>query len=200
MDIANRILGFLKAIFRALTLSSLACLPGFAGCGTEVYDLYIDVNVPRVYDNANSLGYRRYQRQRLQGVLYADEDGVRIEGLYNRKHKVGGVHVRYTCEVDNAEWAIVGNNRTGVFKRPSVKFALEAVPSYIGAYEPTDDETLVLTLAGSGTFNRISGYVAGTLGCGCSWYGHTSPTRSYFTCDVVDKAAVYGRFRLKRRK
>ena len=100
MSIANRILGFFKALFRALTLSSLACLTGFAGCGTEVYDLYIDVNVPRVYDNANSLGYRRYQRQRLQGVLYADADGVRITGLYNRKHTVGGVHVRYTFLVD----------------------------------------------------------------------------------------------------
>lgn len=200
MDIANRLLAFLKAVFRALTLSAFACSTAFSACCTEVYDLYIDVKVPRVYDNSDSLGYRKYQSQRLQGVLYADADGAYVTGLYNRKHKVGGINVRYTCAVENAEWAIVGNNRTGVFKRPAIYVKLEAVPSYIGAYEPTDDETLVLTLAGSGTFNRISGSVAGTLGCGCSWYGHTSPTRSYFTCDVVDKAAVYGTFKLKRRK
>ena len=90
----------------------------------------------------------------------------------------------------------------------SICFALAAEPSYnIGEFD--EDNALYVTLAGKGSFDTkhkmlksASGYLAGTLGCGCMAYGHVSPTRQigYFgpiNDDVDDVAAVYGRWSIK---
>lgn len=184
-----------------LLYSILAALLAFSASANAVtYDVTMRLRVPRVYDNSNSLGYRKYQTQKLVGTLTVSEGGEASMSLVNKTHKVNGVRVSYLCFADSAEWHLVGNNRTGKFNKTSVNLHLEALPSYVPTYSPTDDETLVLTLAGSGRGNRVSGYAAGTLGCGCAWYGHTSPTRDYFTFEVVDKAAVWGKFTLKKRK
>ena len=167
-------------------------------CASVVYDLTMTLHVPRVYDNWQSTGYRRYQRQKLVGTVVASEDGTTVT-LENKTHKVGGKRVTYTCTVGQSEWHLIGNNATGLFKKSSITLGIEALPSYVPTYLPTDDETLVLTLSGSGTPKYIRGNIAGTLGCGCAWYGHTSPTRDMFTWAVVDKAAIYGTFKLKRR-
>jgi hypothetical protein len=97
----------------------------------------------------------------------------------------------------------VGNNLTQVFKTPSVSFSLAMEPSYnIGPLD--EDNALYATFSGFGTLNARSGCVrqlrgnlAGTLGCGCMAYGHTSPTRMlwFFGANlsrVVDVAAVWG--------
>lgn len=176
-----------------VTMFSVCCLGA-----SVVYDLTMTLHVPRVYDNWQSTGYRRYQRQKLVGTVVASEDGTTVT-LENKTHKVSGVRVTYECSVNQSEFHLIGNNRTGVFNRPAVTLGIEALPSYVPTYKPTDDETLVIVLSGSGTNKRIKGNVAGTLGCGCAWYGHTSPTRDMFTWAVVDKAAVWGTFKLKRR-
>lgn len=164
-----------------------------------VYDMTMTLHVPRVYDNQLSTGYRKYQTQRLKGTLSVTADRA-CATLENRTHKVAGKRVTYSCDVKSRMWNLVGSNSTGSFRTPSVNLSIEALPSYVPAFEPTDDETLVLNLAGHGTGSgkTIHGTVSGTLGCGCSWYGHVSPTRDMFTGDVVDKAAVWGRFRLRR--
>ena len=121
--------------------------------------------------------------------------------LTNLTHKVGGVRVTYDVQVDDALLALVGDNRRNRFKTSSVCIRMTALPSYIQAYQPTDDETLILDLAGRGASRRrVAGHASGTLGCGCSWYGHVSPTRSMLDCSVVDRAAVYGTFEFKENK
>ena len=163
------------------------------------YDVSIRLHVPRVYDNSDSLGRRKYQSQKMVGSLFVTTDGLATMSLTNLTHKVGGQRVTYDVEVDDALLVLVGDNARNRFKTSSVCIHLEALPSYIPAYQPTDDETLVLTLAGRGSSaKRITGNVAGTLGCGCSWYGHVSPTRSMLDWSVEDRAAVYGTFKLKR--
>ena len=69
-----------------------------------------------------------------------------------------------------------------------------------------EDNSLYITLAGKGRlssskFKFATGYVAGTIGCGCSAYGHKSPTRKIgyngATSVVDDIAAVHGRWSMK---
>ena len=69
-----------------------------------------------------------------------------------------------------------------------------------------EDNSLYIILAGKGRlssskFKFATGYVAGTIGCGCSAYGHTSPTRKIgyngATSVVDDIAAVHGRWSMK---
>lgn len=169
-------------------------------CADVCYDVSMRLYVPRVYDNSGSSGYRKYQSQKLVGNLCVTTDGRATMSLTNLTHRVGGQRVTYEVEVDDALLVLVGDNARNSFKTSSVCLRLEALPSYIHAYQPTDDETLVLTLAGCGSSaKRIFGNVAGTLGCGCSWYGHVSPTRSMLDWSVEDRAAIYGTFKLKSR-
>lgn len=173
---------------------------------TDVYSFRMNLNVPQVVDNSSSRGKRVYRRQRLEGTLTVTyhQDAppeVAITGLRNRNYKVAGNPVAYKTTVgEYVTWHLVGNNATGVFRKPSVCFGMEAQPSYVYAYayEPTNDNSLVLTLSGKGRSRRhITGHVAGTLGCGCSDYGHKSPTRVMGPYGrpldiVVDVAGVSG--------
>lgn len=101
---------------------------------------------------------------------------------------------------------MIGNNKTNVFKTASICFDFAAEPSYnIGEFD--EDTSLYITLAGKGTIDangaikKAQGYAAGTLGCGCRAYGHTSPTRELgyngATDNVTDVASVYGTWTLK---
>lgn len=87
-----------------------------------------------------------------------------------------------------------------------MSFAIAAEPSYnIGEFD--EDNALYVMLAGRGTFLKrtvlkyATGYLAGTLGCGCHSYGHVSPTRKIGwngpTDEVDDVAAVFGNWKLR---
>lgn len=170
------------------------------------YAVTMSLYVPRVYDNTASLGKRVYKHQRIVGTAVVSRVEGEIEPdiafeLVNRSHKVNGRCVDYDCEVSLARWHVVGDNRTDKFRRASVAIEMEAVPSYIRDADfskLSEDDTLILTLAGSGNKKHLSGSVAGTMGCGCYSFGHVSPTRSLFSWDVVDVAAVWGRFTMRR--
>lgn len=177
----------------------------------DTYQFKMNLKVPRIYNNTQSLGYRRYQPQTLKGELqfiYRDDGKmqVRVNGLYNKTHKISGKHITYTCYEwpydDNIiEVAAVGNNKTEVFKEGGASFSFVADPSYnIGGV--TEDNTLMLELSGVGkikgnVLRNLKGSVRGKIGCGCMAYGHKSPTRlfwAFITSIVVDTAPVCGTF------
>lgn len=185
----------------------------------DSYEIKMTLKVPQVVDNMESMGYRKNKTQRIKGFMYVmyysdGTTGYSFGELTNCDYKVGGSRVTYQAEVDeNAlypRWNYIGNNARGIFKTPSVCFSVVAYPSYAKS-DPEMDNSLYLTLAGSGTTCLkngarvpycISGYVAGTQGCGCTDYGHVSPTRRIGAygalCGAVDDvAAVYGRWSLK---
>jgi len=176
---------------------------------TDVYKFSMSMKIPQVVNNTQSLGERKYQAQRFEGWLYVryKTNGtaeIRIEGLVNKTFKVGGSCVTYKVYVDeNAVWNLIGSNRTGKFKKPSVCISIEAQPSYVYSYKPTDDNSLVLTLSGNGSSRKaLSGYASGTLGCGCHDYGHVSPTRVMgpygLPLDIVhDMASAYGTWKAR---
>lgn len=183
---------------------------------TDTYDLDMRLRLPQVFDNMKSRGYRKYQTQRVTGkvvVRYSDDDGrvtFSFENLVNHTFKVGGRKVTYESPDDESpNWVYIGNNGTGVFKTPCAKFCLECEPSYVEGL--TDDSALILTCAGFGSSAMwkccripavITGYASGTLGCGCAYYGRTSPTRHIWYCgplcsSVSAVAPVYGKFKMK---
>lgn len=143
-------------------------------------------------------------------VVYTDEQEtlVKVNGLENRTHKIGGKRVTYECVEnpydDNGVLAVgVGSNKTLKFSQSGLKFSFMVNPSYnIG--DLGEDNTLILNLSGHGTLRKdiikmVRGSVTGQIGCGCYAYGHVSPTRIYFGCltDIVwDIAPVDGRFTL----
>ena len=179
-----------------------ALAPLLASALTDVYRFRMLLHVPRVYDNMQSAGYRKFQIQRIEGELRVTrakgaEPDVEITGLRNRTHKVGGACVTYETTVDGVVWHVIGNNWTGKFNVPSVKFEIDADPSYnVGADEP--DNTLILTCAGkgAGSARHLHGYASGQIGCGCYAYGHRSPTRLFYDlCTTVDTASVWGTWR-----
>ena len=173
---------------------------GTEGSITDVYDLRMSVKVPRIYNNTESLGYRKYQAQRIVGELwlvYKDNHTrptILVTNLVNKTHKMSnGRYVSYRVNVDNEGTQVyprinlIGNNKTDVFKTPSVIFYLDAEPSY-NLGDDTEDNSLLVTLAGTGStstsiekgnrvISKLTGNLAGTLGCGCTAYGHISPTR-----------------------
>ena len=120
-----------------------------------------------------SLGYRRYQTQRLKGFLrlaYVDGENrprIQIRGLENHTHKINGKRITYEC-MQNPEYAplavVVGSNRTGRFRTGAVKFSIIANPSYnIGGIE--EDNVLMLDMSGKGNISggilkRIRGSVS----------------------------------------
>lgn len=191
----------LFAVFCSLSLSAAKV--------TDHYAFSMSLQVPRIYANTESLGYRAYQSQRITGemTITYDTDSERPEiavtCLVNRVHKIGGKNISYTCEIDDTAFFprvnLVGNNKTDKFRTPTIVFSLVAEPSY--ALESGEDNSLVLTLAGKGSTRlrngaRVIGYLrgtaSGTLGCGCKAYGHVSPTR--VACadghsDIVDDVA-----------
>ena len=202
-----------------VTTVALLALPSLCDI-TDTYSLTMSLQVPQVFDNSGSAGYRKYQTQKITGevhVTYCEDDGSVVfsfSDLVNHKFKLNGMKVTYEAMPDNTpNWVYIGNNRTGVFKTPCVKFELTCEPSY--AKGLTDDSTLVLTCSGKGSSyeawkgcrvpKTVSGYCTGTLGCGCAEYGHVSPTRLAWFCGplcsaVSDVAPVYGKFTMKFKK
>ena len=181
---------------------------------TETYQLKLSLNVPRIYNNTQSLGYRKYQKQKIVGKMQLrfDKDGklvdVKFIDLVNQTHKMSnGKNVVYKTELDIVypKFNCIGSNKTQKFNVGSVCFGLAAEPSYnIG--EMNEDNGLYVVLAGKGKITKnalktMSGYVAGTIGCGCMAYGHISPTRKlglYGATDAVDDvAAVHGSWSAK---
>lgn len=178
-----------------------------ASAATDVYKFTMSLKVPQVVDNNQSRGKRVYKRQSIKGYLkvtYTNDElpKVEITGLANHSFKVKGSYVTYKVDVSSVVWNLIGSNATGKFKTPSVSFSIDAQPSYVASYKPTEDNSLILTFAGKGNSKKsISGYAAGTLGCGCADYGHVSPTRVMGACGptdwVHDMASVYGTWKIK---
>lgn len=173
----------------------------------ELWELRMSLYVPRIYDNMESKGSRRYQRQLLRGhfrVTPADgaEPEVEVLDLENWTHRVNGQRVTYSSlPAESVLWHAVGNNRTGVFRARSVQFRFEAMPSYAIGPVPDEDNSLIITLSGcstSGGQRRLRGYAAGQMGCGCMAYGHVSPTRIWGQDVVRDTAAVFGTWYAKQ--
>ena len=191
-----------------MMLAPIKAGAGTPGCDSpsELWDLTLSLDVPRIYDNMTSQGSRKYQRQRIKaqfGVFYGRdvEPEIRFYEMYNKTHKVGGQPVTYdTISGSGTLWHGIGSNKTGKFNTRSVKMVLEAMPSYAIGPAPDEDNSLLVTLAGRGYANgkRLRGSVAGQLGCGCYEYGHVSPTRIWGQSRVVDTAAVFGSWAAKR--
>lgn len=183
----------------------------------DVYKLSMKLMVPRIYDNNYSLGYRKYQSQKIVGEMYMmySSDGslvdIQFTNLVNKTHVMSnGKHVSYDdAYVDSTvipRFNVIGNNKTRKFKTASICFYLAAEPSYnIGEFD--EDNGLYVMLAGKGILHskdkylrKAKGIAAGTLGCGCMAYGHISPTRrlTYFGPgqEVDDVASVYGKWTL----
>lgn len=197
---------FVAAIVAALAFASPV---RSWGSTVEEYALTMRLHIPRIYDNAESLGSRKYQTQTLKGTLLVvhPEDGgepsLEIRSLENHTYKIGGARVSYETYADNVLWHLIGSNAKDKFKTASVSFAIDADPSYnIGEDEP--DNTLILTLSGKGTHNSMRGYASGQIGCGCRAYGHKSPTRIMgeggSAGEVTDIAAVWGSWSAKYRR
>ncbi len=189
---------------RKLVLAVLLC-PFCLWAKTTYYDLSMTLKVPVIVDNMKSKGKRVYKPQKIKGRVivahdrHGGEPAVTFLDMVNKSHKLSnGQYVKYEVSVEGGGWHAIGSNKTGVFKKPSVFLTIEATPSY--ALADGEDNTLIVTLAGGGTSpSLISGRVAGQLGCGCYAYGHVSPTRILGTDTVVDIAATWGTFRMKRR-
>ena len=195
-----------KTFLLAILAIGFAMAPCIARSEVVVYKLTMALYVPRVYDNTRSLGYRKNQLQKITGYVTVDKDigsedtepFIRTWHLVNKTHKVQKQNVTYhDAYADNVMWRYIGSNKTGVFKNTQVKFSLDLDPSYnIGADEP--DNALIIQLAGRGSTEKtIRGSVTGQIGCGCTAYGHISPTRT-LKCDVSDITPLYGTFTMKR--
>ena len=184
----------------------------------DTYKFNMRLAVPRIYDNNQSLGSRKYQSQTIKGemLLMYGKDAklvdVQFTNMVNKTHKLSnGKNVTYDrTYIDTYVWPrfnAIGSNKTGKFKTASICFYLAAEPNYnIGEFD--EDNALYIMLAGKGSFhskqlhlNSASGKVAGTLGCGCMAYGHKSPTRKITFYgpgkEVDDVAAVYGTWSIK---
>lgn len=195
-----------KMFLLAILAIGFAMAPCIARSEVVVYKLTMALYVPRVYNNTQSLGYRKNQLQKIVGYVTVDKDigsedtepFIRTWYLVNKTHKVQKQNVTYhDAYADDVMWRYIGNNKTGVFKNTQVKFSLDLDPSYnIGADEP--DNALIIQLAGRGSTEKaIRGSVTGQIGCGCMAYGHISPTRT-LKGEVSDITPLYGTFVMKR--
>ncbi len=187
----------------------------------DTYIFTMHLAVPRIYDNAQSLGSRKYQSQTIKGemlMMYGKDAklvDVQFTNMVNKTHKLSnGKYVSYgRTTLDTIIWPrfnAIGSNKTGKFKTASICFYIAAEPSYnIGEFD--EDNALYVMLAGKGAFHSkqlhlksASGKVAGTLGCGCMAYGHKSPTRKITFYgpgkEVDDVAAVFGTWSIKYSK
>lgn len=139
---------------------------------------------------------------------------VTFRNFINKTHVMStGAHVSYKTYLDYTQYPrfnAIGSNKTGLFTTPSVCFKIAAEPSYsIG--ELDEDNALYITLSGFGKTDKkrryvryISGNVSGTLGCGCTAYGHLSPTRLLgmygWTDESDDVAGVHGTWKMQINK
>lgn len=201
-------------------LGMLVCTQVCSAAIVDEYKFTMRVYVPRIYDNMASLGYRKYKQQTVNGTLRLTYEigtvrpTITVTNLVNRSHKINGCNITYTTTVDSGDYVyprinVIGNNRTGVFKTGSIVFHMDANPSYnIG--EDVEDNSLLITLAGRANTKVVNGRrvigtgrgnLAGTLGCGCTAYGHVSPTRVLgvegSTDEVDDVASVWGTWAIR---
>lgn len=201
----------IKSTFAVAMIAGLLTFTGDDAVVTDVYDLTLNLNVPQVVNNSESLGRRVYNKQMLKGEMHVTyrADGSRevsIKELVNRSFKVAGENVRYQVETEIVCWNLIGNNRTGVFKKPSVCLDIEAQPSYAWSWDPDSDNSFILKMAGYGSsYKYMRGYVSGTQGCSCMAYGHVSPTRMMGPYGkpydyVADTAATIGSWRARLKK
>lgn len=189
---------------KRLVLTLMLC-PLALFAKTTYYDLVMTMKVPVIVDNSKSKGKRVYKTQKIKGRVivahdrYGGEPRVTFLDMVNKSHRLSnGQYVKYAVSVEGGGWHAIGDNKKKVFKKPSIFLTIEATPSY--ALADGEDNTLIVTLAGGGKDpSYISGRVAGQLGCGCYAYGHVSPTRILGTDTVVDIAATWGSFKMKRR-
>jgi len=184
----------------------------------DTYDFRMRLRVPRIYGNSESLGSRKYQTQNIYGemLLAYDASGNLIDILFtnmvNKTHRLSnGSFLTYPyayldTDIVYPRFNVIGSNKTGRFNVASICFYLAAEPSYnIGEFD--EDNALYVMLAGKGSFRAdgrlklVSGKAAGTLGCGCTAYGHVSPTRRIgrygATDNVDDVAAVDGTWSMR---
>lgn len=133
---------------------------------TDVYDFTMRLSVPRVYDNMESLGYRKYQSQNIKGELlitYEEDVGtekkfpkVEVRNLVNYTHKINGYRITYDCIVGGDDSGpttrvdLIGDNKKDVFKTASIVFYLDAEPDYSKGGDD-EDNSLLVTIAGKGT-------------------------------------------------
>lgn len=200
----------------ALVVCILVSCVSLANNSTDVYKFRMRVRVPRIYDNTTSMGQRKWQSQLIVGEMHVDysiddiSPIITFTNCYNKTHKIDGKNVTYLCEngYDDVviRWVVMGSNKTGLFKNGSCFFYADFEPSYnIGEDEP--DNSLLLYFGGYGTLQKVTnkiigntnkvkrwrGYCVGTMGCGCTAYGHISPTRvlGFFgpLCDFVTDVA-----------
>lgn len=139
-----------------------------------------------------------------------------VDSAVNKNFRVSGKRVGYGATISETmvcrRLNYIGSNRTGVFKIPAVSFGLELLPTYTPETIPTEDNSFYLVLSGRGSSSvkhgpriatKFTGNVAGTQGCGCSFFGHVSPTRVgeiYGPGNVVDDVVpTYGTWRAKWR-
>lgn len=163
----------------------------------DEYDFRVRLQVPQVFDNTTSQGYRAYRPQSISGSMFVgwmSDGGFRIYfgKLVNSQFKVQGSRVTYVAEVLSdtvyPRFVYIGNNKTNRFTTPCMCFYAQFQPSYaIG--EPEEDNSFYLMFAGRGSSickgsinariaRRLYGYAAGMQGCSCMDYGHKSPTRN----------------------
>ena len=201
-------------------LSAIAFIFMMAVCQAttvDTYQLKMSLKIPQVYDNFQSLGYRKYKTQKFKGIVYvqydADQTSFEFGTLTNLTHKLStGKQITYdVSHSDYPRWNYIGSNKTKKFKLPTTLISFEAYPNYALSDIVTDDNSLYLQLAGYGISSktgprqlpkRLKGYATGSLGCGCAEYGHISPTRliGYYgpLLDHVDDVApVLGTWQMK---
>lgn len=185
----------LVALF-SLFLTGYTDLDEAVPIAMDTYGLTLSLKVPQVLSNTTSQGYRKYQNQKIKGnmnIIWMSDDSFRIEfdNLVNKTFYVSGGKVTYQGIVDRevvyTRFNWIGSNLTDSFKTPCLGFYLELEPSYSKGGN-TEDNSFFLMLAGKGRSiykkkyqcriaKSILGYAAGTQGCGCTAYGHKSPTR-----------------------
>lgn len=170
----------LFALLSAVCLGVSADESEYTGV-TDVYKFSMSLKVPRIYNNNCSLGYRKYQGQNITGYLKikypnvaAGESGqpeITITGLENKTHKINGKNITYKVTVGYdgpmTRVNLIGDNKKDEFKTPSVCFYIDAEPSY-NVGEDDEDNSLLCTLAGSGSMKTVAGYTYSSVCSYCS--------------------------------
>ena len=133
---------------------------------THEYKFKMINNIPKIYDNMQSLGYRKYTTQRISGLMdvtYFDDEYTRptiaLSELVNLSHKISGANVTYGATVNNdyemegvptSRINLIGDNKKNKFTTASVVFYADMEPSY-NVGEDDEDNSLLCTFAGKGT-------------------------------------------------
>ena len=164
-----------KLIFAALCFCGITT---YSRTIIDVYDFTATVLIPRTYNNTENMGYRQNQSQKItghMGIVYTDEldeygyvqrPAIYFLDLTNQTHKINNKKIGYKCSINNDGYMFegpitrvnfIGDNKKDLFKTPSVDFYLDAEPDY-NVGEDDEDNSLLGTLSGGGTCNKITEY------------------------------------------